>query len=109
MPKGILLVETHPVTPEQEAAYHEWYDKTHLAEIVALDGFVSARRFAPVGEDGRFVAIYEIEADDLEVAAANLSEAAAEGRMSSLELLQLDPLPSIRLLREISSYRAERT
>jgi hypothetical protein len=56
MAKGILYVETRPISPDQEAEYHRWYE-THLADVVAVDGIVAARRFAPIGDDGPFVAI----------------------------------------------------
>ena len=31
MPKGIIYVETMPVSPDREAEYHKWYNDTHLA------------------------------------------------------------------------------
>ena len=43
-------------------SYHEWYDDVHIPELLSLDGFVSARRYA--GEDGTsFLATYEIDTD----------------------------------------------
>jgi hypothetical protein len=104
MAKGILLVQTYPVTPEQEDEYHQWYDGAHLQEILDIEGFVSARRFAPVVEDGGpFVAIYEIEADDISAVMQRLVEHAETGTMSSRALLAMDPAPETRLLREITS------
>ena len=47
MPKGIMYVETMPVSPDREADYHKWYNDTHLAQITSVEGIVSARRFAP--------------------------------------------------------------
>ena len=47
MPKGIIYLETRPVSPDREAEYHTWYNDTHLAEICSVDGIVSARRYAP--------------------------------------------------------------
>jgi hypothetical protein len=106
MAKGILLVQTHPATPEQESEYHEWYNRIHIPEIVGLDaGFVSARRFEPVDDDGGpFVAIYEIDADDLDAARKGLTEASQSGKLTPPTVLRLDPPPTIRLLREISAY-----
>jgi hypothetical protein len=103
MPKGILYVETRPL-PGQEATYHAWYDGTHLKEIVSFKGFVSARRFAPVEDDGPFVAIYEIEADDLQKARDEMSAALRSGATSTPQGVQRDPPPKVRLLREITSY-----
>ena len=42
MPRGIIYLETMPVSPEREDDYHEWYNDVHLAEIVSVDGMVSA-------------------------------------------------------------------
>lgn len=101
MPKGILYVESRPSSPEQAADYHKWYEQTHLQEIVAIDGFVSARRFAPLSEGGSFIVIYEIEADEIEAVQAGLFEAAKAGKLSAPVGVQTDPPPTFRFLREI--------
>jgi len=103
MPKGILYVETRPL-PGHEEEYHKWYDEVHIPEMVAFDGFFAARRFAPADEGGPFITLYEMEADDLEAAQAQLTEASRAGRTSPPEFVQLDPPPTVRVLREISSY-----
>lgn len=108
MPKGILYVESRPSSPERLDEYHRWYDETHLREVVGLDGFVSARRFTPVGGDGSFVAIYEIEADDLEAAFASLGEAAMRGDLQMSDAMQMDPPPVLRLLELTTSYEPAR-
>jgi hypothetical protein len=103
MPKGILIVESRPASAERAAEYNSWYTETHIPDVLRVDGFVSARRFAAVGdggEDGPFVAIYEIEADDLQAAFAALGEAAARGEMQMSDAMRMDPPPTIRLLEE---------
>ncbi len=102
MPKGIMYVESRPRSPEDLAAYHRWYDETHLREIVGVPGFVSARRFAPVDGDGPFVAIYEIEADDLQAAVAALREASRRGDVRMSDVLQMAPPPTVRVLETIA-------
>ena len=69
MPKGIIYVETMPASPDREAEYHKWYNDTHLEQILSVEGIVSARRFAPTDGDGPFIAIYELDCDDLDAAA----------------------------------------
>ena len=64
MAKGILLVESRPSAPERDAEFNEWYESVHMPEVLALDGFVSARRFRPVRPGEPYVAVYEIDADD---------------------------------------------
>lgn len=103
MPRGIMYVETRPVSPEREADYHRWYDDTHLAEITSVDGIVAARRFAPVDGNGPFIAIYELDCDDLDGAVEQLAAMAARGEMSSIELLAMEPPPVPRVYREIAS------
>lgn len=80
--KAILLVMSD-ATPGQDDTFNDWYDNVHLDDVLSVPGFVAARRFAAVpsvhGElpDASYLAIYEIEADDLDVAQHALSEAAA--------------------------------
>lgn len=106
MPRGILFVETRPKFSEQEQEYHRWYDETHLREVVGIDGFVSARRFAPIDEDGgSFIAIYEVEADDLEAVRARLREAISSGKLSPDTLVQKDPPPVVRWFEQITDYK----
>jgi len=99
-----MYVETMPVSPDREVDYHRWYDETHLAEITSVEGIVAARRFAPVDGNGPFIAIYELDCDDLDGAVQRLSDLAAAGQMSSIELLSMDPPPVPRVYREIGSY-----
>ncbi|NKQ54286.1 hypothetical protein HFP15_15470 [Amycolatopsis sp. K13G38] len=87
MSKHILLVFTDCV-PGREAEFGEWYDTVHLRDVLRVPGFVAAQRFAArTGMRGeqpghRFLAVYEIEADDLDAAQAALRSAVAGMRMS---------------------------
>jgi hypothetical protein len=103
MAKGIMYVETMPVSPDREADYHNWYNDVHLAEIVSVDGIVSARRFAPTDGDGPFIAIYELDCEDLDAVQQRLAELGASGKMSSFELLSMDPPPIAHVYSEIGS------
>lgn len=104
MPKGILYVESRPVSADREDEYNKWYDETHLPEVVALPGFVSARRFKPVDGEGTYVATYEVDADDLTGVMATLGEAAASGKLQMSDAMQLDPPPTLRLLEVTTEY-----
>jgi hypothetical protein len=105
MPKGIIYLETMPVSPDREAEYHAWYNDTHLAEICSVDGVVSARRFAPTDGEGPFVSIYELDCeDDLDAVVQRMGELGASGKMSSLKLLSMKPPPIPKVYREIGSY-----
>lgn len=81
-----MLVLSRP-TPGNEAAYNDWYQNTHLKQIVALPGFVSAQRFKLAvnmrGDDSwPYMAIYEIETDDLDAAFQALQQAAGDGSIA---------------------------
>jgi hypothetical protein len=104
MPRGIIYLETMPVSSDREAEYHKWYNDVHLAEIVSVDGIVSARRFAPTDGNGPFIAIYELDCDDLDAVVQRLGELGASGKMSSLELLDMSTPPIPKVYREIGWY-----
>jgi hypothetical protein len=85
--RGILLVISDAVAGEDQA-FNEWYDNVHLDDVLSVPGIVAARRFVAVpsvhGElpDARYVAIYEIEAEDLDAVQQALSRAAATMEIS---------------------------
>ena len=102
MAKGIIHVETRPSAPDRDQEYNTWYDDVHIPELVALDGFVSARRLRPVDGEGPYLALYEIEGDDLQAILDNM--VANAGRLHMSDALQLDPRPVMRLLRVTTEY-----
>jgi len=70
-----------------EQDYHTWYQQQHLGDVVALEGFVGASRYAPVTISGidagnQFLAVYEIEAESHEAAMQTLVERGIEMTMS---------------------------
>jgi hypothetical protein len=69
---------------------------------VALEGFVSARRLRPVHGGGPYVALYEIEGDNLQAILDNMIANAGQLHMS--DALQLDPPPVPRLLQVTTEY-----
>jgi hypothetical protein len=101
--KGILVVESNPTSPEREADYNDWYSNTHLGEVCALPGIISARRYKVHGDGGpladpsrrQYLAIYELEADDLSQPFEELGKAAADGRIQMSDALQMSPPPAV--------------
>jgi hypothetical protein len=79
--RHILLVQSD-AADERHDEFNSWYDEEHLPAVLNVPGFVAARRFvASPGIHGetpphRYVAIYEIETDDLPGALTALSTAA---------------------------------
>ena len=93
MPRGIMLVQSRPSSPEDTDAYHEWYDDVHIPEILSVDGFTSARRLqAADGES--YLVVYEV--DDIDTAKASMARAQAAGTMTRPTGVQLDPPPSVQ-------------
>lgn len=69
-----LVAISNPV-PGREAECGRWYDEIHLREMVGVPGILSAQRYellrgAPSKAFKRYLAIYEVEADDEEAARA---------------------------------------
>lgn len=91
MAKWILMVETNSTDMAREAEFNEWYDKIHLPDVLENPGFIRATRYEntePSEGKGKFLAIYEIEADDISSAMKSLGDTMAkkraEGRFSEL-------------------------
>lgn len=84
--KHVLFVYTDP-TPGREDEYNAWYNDVHLKEVLATEGFVRAQRFKvadvmPGVTEHAYVAIYELETDDLEGALAKMRAAVPGMHMS---------------------------
>ncbi|MGI8329407.1 hypothetical protein ACRYCC_05535 [Actinomadura scrupuli] len=103
MPKGIMVVQSGPCDPTREDEYNEWYSNTHLPEICAVPGFVGARRYKvhdgeaaePDPTRPAYLAVYEIDADDLTSPVKELRARTASGRMRMSDALRLDPPPVV--------------
>ena len=72
MARYLFVVNSNPAEG-REQEYNEWYSNRHIADLLALPGVVSARRFvlnntqlADVPQHFKYLALYEIETDDLQ-------------------------------------------
>jgi hypothetical protein len=95
-----MVVQSSPSDPGREDEYNAWYSNTHLDEVRSVPGFVAARRYkvhgAEAGPSGHaYMAIYEIEADDLTAPMAELRARSASGELHMSDVLQLDPPPVV--------------
>ncbi len=86
MPRYKMVVCSYPVAGREDE-YNDWYQNVHLGELVALDGFVSARRFRMAaklveGEAAPYMAIYEIDTDDVHGVLQNLIGEAENSRIN---------------------------
>jgi hypothetical protein len=66
--KYLHIVQTSP-TPGREDEFNEWYENVHVPQILTLPDFVSGQRFRLLAQDPfegpRYLAVYEIETDDI--------------------------------------------
>ena len=58
--KGMLLTSMD-VDPAHEADFNRWYDREHLEERVAIDGFIEARRYIAVEGSPKYLSLYSTE------------------------------------------------
>jgi hypothetical protein len=83
-----MLVGSNPTGPEHEEEYNRWYVEEHFPDVLAVAGFEAARRYglsevrpmagteaSPFG----YLAIYDVEAEDLEKAGSDLQAALDSG------------------------------
>ena len=79
-----ILVFTNPVAGREDA-YNEWYDGIHVAEVLEVEGFVACQRFVANGAEGppaKYVAVYEVDAEDPVAAWKTLQRAVPNMNMS---------------------------
>jgi hypothetical protein len=84
--KYVFVVFTEPVEG-RDAEYNDWYSDVHIPDVLRLDGIVAARRFKlaamdpPQNGHPPYLALYEIEIDDISKIPAAIRRAVEEGRM----------------------------
>ncbi len=107
METWIVLVEASCADQAREDEFNEWYNKVHLPDVLETPGIVRALRYeniAPGESQGKYLAVYEVETDDLQNAFASseqiMARKTAEGRMS--DLLQIRSVTSFRQLYSLS-------
>jgi hypothetical protein len=81
--KFVVFTNCHPGTDE---AFNRWYDEEHIADLLAVPGFVSASRMRVVPQDGeqpthRYLAIYDLRTDDVHGALAEMMSRAGTEQM----------------------------
>ena len=77
MEKWLFVVETNCANPAREKEFNEWYDKVHVPDVLEARGIVGARRFViqePAQGRGKFLALYEVETDNIGKTMAALQE-----------------------------------
>lgn len=97
MARYLLHLVSKPL-PGQDAAFNDWYNNVHLADVIALTGFIAGARFSALpmapGAPSRdkYLAVYELETDDPHATLARLNEAAV-----SMEISPALDMSSVRM------------
>ena len=87
MSRHVLVVLTNPAEGREDE-YNKWYDEVHLREVLGIDGCAAAQRFKlsepQIMEDRSFsyLALYEIDAEDVGAALSALSAGAGTMEIS---------------------------
>ena len=58
--KGMLLTSMD-IDPSHEAEFNRWYDREHLEERVAIEGFLEARRYVAHQGNPKYLSLYSTE------------------------------------------------
>jgi hypothetical protein len=94
MAKAVLIVHSRPVEASREDEFNKWYDEVHIPDITSVSGVVSGRRFQKTGgaEDGGYpyLAIYEIDSDDVDATMKELVDRSSDGTFVISETFQSD-------------------
>jgi hypothetical protein len=74
--KGMLLTSMD-IDASDEADFNRWYDREHLEERVAIDGFIEARRYVAHQGSPKYLCLYSTETIDV------FNSAAYKARLAS--------------------------
>jgi hypothetical protein len=94
MPKYKMVVLSNPVEGREDD-YNDWYQNVHLGELTALPGFKSGQRFRLArslveGESHPYLALYEIETDDIDAVLDHLRTVAENKLLTMSDALDTD-------------------
>jgi len=67
MAKFLWLVFTEPASTEVEGEFNDWYDRQHVPDVLRVPGVTAVQRLkvaTALEVPGKYLSIYEIEADD---------------------------------------------
>jgi len=91
MEKWVYLVHTDCLDSSREKEFNDWYNRVHLPDALESPGFVRATRYEnrePAEGQGKFLAVYEAETDDIAqtmaVHQANIAKKREQGRVTEL-------------------------
>ena len=99
MPKAIMAVWSDPSDPDRDGEFNQWYDSTHVPDVLKVPGFKAATRyrvagtqFGDVDTPGRYLALYEVEVDDLAEIPQGMMNAFAADELPMSDVITPGPI-----------------
>lgn len=99
MARAQLIAYVSPSSREQDEAFNNWYDAVHIPQVVErIPGVVAGHRFrlaaaqiVPASElpFRRYLAVYELDTDDLQAVANRLAAALGDGTLDLTEAIDM--------------------
>lgn len=87
MARYISVVLSNPV-PGREEEFNDWYSNQHVPDVLAIPGVIAASRYRRIGESAappfgrfRYMAMYELETNDLRALFRELNARVGTARM----------------------------
>jgi hypothetical protein len=100
MAKALFLAWSGPVDDASDAEFVSWYEGTHIPQVRAAIPSISAvHRYRAADVPGapahRYLAVYELDTDDVAGAMAGLGAAAGEGRIDATPTMDTTVNPPV--------------
>jgi hypothetical protein len=90
MTKFVMVVASSPHAGRDDD-YTDWYDNVHIPELCTIPGIMSGKRYAAVPSPnpvpGQYLAIYDVETDDINSVLTEMGRRAVAGEMSQSNAL----------------------
>lgn len=106
MAKALLLAWSSPIDDASDGEFTAWYEGTHIPQVrAAIPAITAVHRYTPADlPDGggtgaqttnRYLAVYELDSDDVAADAAALGAAMAGGRLDITTTIDLAVNPPV--------------
>jgi hypothetical protein len=101
MAKSMFMAWASPVDDASDAEFNAWYDGTHIPQVrAAIPAITAAYRYKVADLPGapathRYVAVYEMDTDDVAGAMAALGAASTDGRIDLTPTMDLRANPPV--------------
>jgi hypothetical protein len=100
MSQFILVVQSN-ASKGADAEYNDWYNNVHLAEVLQIEGFTAAQRFAVKGDpvagasSHAYLAIYEMETEDPRSVLDSLAAAVSDGTINMSDAIDTNDVSAV--------------